>query len=123
MLYEVLEKEIEEEKNKKKKKRELKFPEGKKKEEIKKIAKMRIRFKHFCKWAEFEKVSVFKRYLTILYKRPCPLTGLSVLRPSVSGFISGFIGQSMTSKFEITKTSISFSVLPLRNNQPFIWPA
>jgi len=55
MLYEVLEKEIEEEKNKKKKKRELKFPEGKKKEEIKKIAKMRIRFKHFCKWAEFEK--------------------------------------------------------------------
>jgi len=46
----------EEEKKKKKPKRELKWPYAKKKEEIKKVAKMRIRFKHFCKWAEFEQV-------------------------------------------------------------------
>ena len=47
----------EEEKKKKKPKRELKWPYAKKKEEIKKVAKMRIRFKHFCKWAEFEQVN------------------------------------------------------------------
>jgi len=46
----------EEEKKKKKPKRELKWPYAKKKEEIKKVAKMRIRFKHFCKWAEFEQI-------------------------------------------------------------------
>jgi len=44
----------EEEKNKKKPKRELKWPYAKKKEEIKKVAKMRIRYKHFAKWEEFE---------------------------------------------------------------------
>jgi len=43
----------EEEKRKKKPKRELKWPYAKKKEEIKKVAKMRIRFKHFAKWVEF----------------------------------------------------------------------
>ena len=44
----------EEEKKKKKPKRELKWPYAKKKEEIKKVAKMKIRYKHFCKWEEFE---------------------------------------------------------------------
>ena len=48
----------EEEKNKEKPKRELIWPYAKRKEEIRKVAKMRIRMKHFCKWEEFEQVSI-----------------------------------------------------------------
>lgn len=46
----------EEAKKKKKPKRELTWPVYKKKEEIKKLAKMKNRYKRFIKWEEFEKV-------------------------------------------------------------------
>ena len=52
----------EEEKNKQKPKRELIWPYARKKEEIKKVAKMRIRMKHFAKWVEFEQVTMIAKY-------------------------------------------------------------
>jgi len=50
------EEEEEAEKRKKKKKRELTWPEYKKKEDLKKLAKMKNRFKRFVKWEEFQQV-------------------------------------------------------------------